>query len=35
MLLMVKKGIRCGICHDINWYAQANKYMNDFDKNKE
>ena len=36
MLLMVKKGIRCGICHDIHWYAQANnKYMKDFDKNKE
>ena len=36
MLLMVKKGIRSGICHTINRYAKANnKYMKDDDKNKE
>ena len=36
MLLMVKKGIRGGICHAIHRYAKAhNKYMKDFDKNKE
>ena len=36
MLLMVEKGIRGGICHSIYWYAKANnKYMKDYDKNKE
>ena len=36
MLLMVEKGIRGGICNAIYWYAKAdNKYMNDYDKNKE
>ena len=36
MLLMVEKGIRCGICHAIHRYARANnKYMNNYDKNKE
>ena len=36
MLLMVKKGIRGGICHSIYRYAKANnKYMKDYDKNKE
>ena len=36
MLLMVEKGIRKGICYAIHWYARANnKYMKDFDKNKE
>ena len=36
MLLMVEKGIRGGICHSIYRYAKANnKYMNDYDKNKE
>ena len=36
MLLMVEKGIRDGICHYIHQYAKANnKYMKDFDKNKE
>ena len=25
MLLMVKKGIRGGMCHDIQKYAKANK----------
>ena len=36
MLLMVKKGIRGGICHSIYQYAKANnKYMKDYDKNKE
>ena len=36
MLLMIEKGIRCGICHSINRYAKTNsKYMKDYDKNKE
>ena len=36
MLLMVEKGIRGGICLSIYRYAKANnKYMKDFDKNKE
>ena len=31
-LLMVKKGIRGGICHAIPWYAKANKtYIKDSD----
>ena len=33
MLLMVKKGIRGGICHSIYIYAKVNnKYMKDYDK---
>ena len=36
MLLMVEKGIRGAICHSIYQYAKAkNKYMKDYDKNKE
>ena len=36
MVLMVKKGIRGGICHAIHRCAKGNKeYMNDYDKNKE
>ena len=36
MLLMVKKGVRGGMCHSIYRYAKANnKYMRDYDKNKE
>ena len=36
MLLMVERGIRGGICHAIHRYAKANnKYMKDYDKNKE
>ena len=36
LLLMVKKGIRGGICHSIYRYAKANnKYMKCYDKNKE
>ena len=35
MLLMVEKGIRGGICHAINRYAEANnKYMKDYNKNE-
>ena len=36
MFSMVEKGIREGICHTINRYEKANnKYMKDYDKNKE
>ena len=36
MLLMVEEGIRGGICHSIHRYAKANnKYLNNYDKNKE
>ena len=36
MLLMVAKGIRGGICHAILRYAKTNnKYMKDYDNNKE
>ena len=36
MLLMVEEGIRGGICHTIHRHAKANnKYMKNFDKNKE
>ena len=36
MLLIVEKGIRGGICHAIHRYVKANnKYMKDYDKNKE
>ena len=36
MLIMVGKGIRGGIFHSIYQYAKANnKYMKDYDKNKE
>ena len=36
MLLMVEKGIKGGNCHAIHRYAKANnKYMNNYDKNKE
>ena len=36
ILLMVEKGIRGGICHSFYRYAKAdNKYMKNFDKNKE
>ena len=36
MLLMIQKGIRGGICHAIHRYEKAsNKYMKDYDKNKE
>ena len=34
--LMVERGIRRGICHSVYWYSGANnKYMRDYDKNKE
>ena len=33
---MLEKGIRGGICHAIHQYAKTNnKYMKDYDKNKE
>ena len=33
---MVGKGIRGGICHEINRYAKgSNKYMKNYDKTKE
>ena len=36
MLLTVEKGIRRGICHSNNRCTDANnKYMKDYDKNKE
>ena len=36
MLLMAEKGITGGICHSMYQYAKANnKYMQDYDKNKE
>ena len=36
MLLMVEKGIKGGICHSIYQNGKANnKYMKDYDKNKE
>ena len=36
MLMMVEKGFRGRICHAIHRYAKTkNKYMNNYDKNKE
>ena len=36
MLLMVEKGIRGGICHSTHRHTKANnKYMKNYDKNKE
>ena len=36
MSLMVEKRIRWRICHTIHHFAKANnKYMKDYDKNKE
>ena len=33
---MVKKGVKRGICHAIHQYPKANnKYMKDYDNNKE
>ena len=35
MLLMVERGTRGRICNSIHQCAKANKYMNDYDENKE
>ena len=36
MLLIVEKGIRIGLCQAIHLYVSTNnKYMEEFDKNKE
>ena len=36
MLLMVKEGIRGGMCHAVHRYAKGNnKYMKDYDENEE
>ena len=36
MLLMVTKGIRREMCHSVNGYSKTyNKYMENYDKNKE
>ena len=36
MLLMVKKGIRGGICHAMHRYAETNnKYMKNYNKDKD
>ena len=36
VLLIVEKGIRDGVCYSIKKYIKANnKYMNDYNKNKE
>ena len=36
ILIMVRKGIRSRICHDINRYEEINsKYSANYDKNKE
>ena len=35
MLLMVEQGIRGEICHAIHRYAKGNKYMKDYNKDKE
>lgn len=36
MLLMVKRGIRSGIDHAIQWYGKANnKYVKDYNENNE
>ena len=36
MLLMIEERIRGGICHSVHRHAKAdNKYMEDYDKNKE
>ena len=36
MLLMIRKGIRAGICHAIYWYVKANnRCMKNYDKKEE
>ena len=36
MLLMAENGIKGGVCHAVYWYTKhSNKYMKDYDKNKE
>ena len=36
ILLMIEEGIRGGICNSVHRHSKANnKYMKDYDKNKE
>ena len=36
MILMIEKGIRCGICQGTHRYSKTkNKYMKNYDKNIE
>ena len=36
MLLMIEKGIKGGTCHSVYQYPKSNnKYMKDYDKNKQ
>ena len=35
MLLMKEEGIRGGMCQSTHWYAEANKYLKNYDKSIE